>query len=66
MDEFKIACCQMNVINDKKSNVTHAKELIEEASSNGVELVTLPEMFNTPYDNNKFIEMLKKKKIVTH
>ena len=56
MDEFKIACCQMNVINDKKSNVTHAKELIEEASSNGVELVTLPEMFNTPYDNNKFIE----------
>lgn len=56
MDEFKIASCQMNVINDKKANILHAQELIEKASIDDVKLVTLPEMFNTPYDNSKFIE----------
>lgn len=56
MDEFKIACCQMNVVDCKESNLLHAREMVEKASRNEVKLVTLPEMFNTPYSNSKFIK----------
>jgi predicted amidohydrolase len=56
MKELKIACCQMNVVDNKQTNIEHAIALINEASDNNADLITLPEMFNTPYDNNKFIE----------
>lgn len=61
MKKFNIASCQMNVVDDKEKNVEHATELINEASNNA-ELITLPEMFNTPYDNKKFIENAEKEK----
>lgn len=60
MKEIKIASCQMNVVDDKEKNVEHAIELINEASSNNADLITLPEMFNTPYDNGKFVENAEK------
>ena len=56
MKEFKIASCQMNVVNNKEENIKHAIEIIKKASNNEAQLVTLPEMFNTPYTNEKFIE----------
>ena len=56
MEEFKLACCQMNVVDNKDMNINHAVELINKASSDGAALITLPEMFNTPYDNAKFVE----------
>lgn len=56
MKTFKIASCQMDVVDNKSANINHAIELIKIASSNHADIVTLPEMFNTPYDNNKFIE----------
>ena len=56
MKDFKIATCQMNVVDNKDTNIEHAILLIKKASSNGAKLITLPEMFNTPYDNSKFIE----------
>lgn len=56
MKDFKIATCQMNVVDNKDTNIEHAIQLIKKASSNGAKLITLPEMFNTPYDNSKFIE----------
>ncbi|MBQ6220436.1 MAG: carbon-nitrogen hydrolase family protein [Methanosphaera sp.] len=62
MKEFKLASCQMNVVDDKEENIGHAIELINEASEKGANLVTLPEMFNTPYDNQKFIENAEKEK----
>ena len=46
----------MDVIDNKERNINHAIELIKVASNKNVDLITLPEMFNTPYDNNKFIE----------
>lgn len=61
MKKFNIASCQMNVVDDKEINVNHAIELINEASNNA-DLITLPEMFNTPYDNNKFIENAEEEK----
>lgn len=56
MKDFKIASCQMDVVDDKCRNISHAVNLITKASSNDADIVCLPEMFNTPYDNNKFIE----------
>lgn len=62
MEEFKLACCQMNVVDDKEKNIEHAIELVRKASSNGAKLITLPEMFNTPYDNAKFVENAENEK----
>lgn len=56
MKDFKIATCQMDVVDNKDININHAIELVKKASSNGANLITLPEMFNTPYDNDKFVE----------
>lgn len=56
MKDFRIASCQMDVVDDKNENIRHAVELIKEASNNNADIVCLPEMFNTPYDNDKFIE----------
>ena len=56
MENFKMASCQMDVVDDKKTNIETAIGLIREASSNNAKLITLPEMFNTPYTNEKFIE----------
>ncbi|WP_241776242.1 carbon-nitrogen hydrolase family protein [Methanosphaera sp. WGK6] len=56
MKDFKIASCQMNVVDNKKVNIEHACNFIKKATSHNVKMVTLPEMFNTPYTNDKFIE----------
>lgn len=62
MEEFKLACCQMNVVDNKETNIEHALELIDEACSNDATIITLPEMFNTPYDNSKFVENAEEEK----
>lgn len=62
MEEFKIAVCQMNVVDDKEKNISHAVDLIKTSSDNNAQLVTLPEMFNTPYSNEKFVENAEEEK----
>lgn len=54
MKPFKIAVCQMHVIDDKDVNLKKAVDLIEESAAKDADLVILPEMFNCPYDNEKF------------
>lgn len=54
MKGFKIAICQMEILDNKEENLKKAEKMILEASSNGVDLVVLPEMFNCPYDNSFF------------
>lgn len=57
MQDFKIATCQMKVDENKNNNIKHAKNLIQKAVEDPeVKLVTLPEMFNTPYTHEKFRE----------
>ncbi len=56
MKSFKIAVCQLHVVDDKEINLQRAVALIEESASNGADLVVLPEMFNCPYSNDKFPE----------
>lgn len=53
MKNIKIALCQMNVIDNKEKNLKKATTFINKTNS---DLIILPEMFNCPYENNKFIE----------
>ncbi len=46
----------MGVIADKEANLHKAKRMIEEASEQGAQIVVLPEMFSTPYQNDYFPE----------
>ena len=54
MSIFKVAICQMKVVNDKQENIDKAKAMIRESASNRADMVVLPEMFNCPYDTKKF------------
>lgn len=53
---MKIALIQMNIIDNKEKNINKASNMIKEASNNGADIVMLPEMFNCPYENSKFME----------
>ncbi len=52
-DEFNLALCQMQVVDDKKTNIKTAVRMIKEASLNS-DLVILPEMWNCPYQTELF------------
>jgi omega-amidase len=56
MKSFKIAVCQMKVVDNKTSNIKKAVHMMREAAQNNADMVILPEMFNCPYDNEKFRE----------
>lgn len=55
MTKTKLALCQMNVIDDKEENLKKASSMIASASKKA-DFIVLPEMFNCPYSNDKFIE----------
>ena len=55
MTKIKLALCQMKVIDDKEENLNKASLMISRASENS-DFIVLPEMFNCPYSNDKFIE----------
>ena len=55
MTKLNLALCQMNVIDNKLENLKNASSMISDASKK-VDFVVLPEMFNCPYSNDKFIE----------
>lgn len=46
----------MNVVDNKQINISKATSMINEAAKNDSNFIVLPEMFNCPYDNEKFIE----------
>ena len=56
MKKIKLALCQMNVIDDKKDNIKKAGLMIAESVKKNADFIILPEMFNCPYSNDKFIE----------
>lgn len=53
---FKMALCQMKVVDNRDENVKKAVKLVNKSAGKGADLVVLPEMFNCPYDNSKFPE----------
>lgn len=56
MNTLKVALCQINVIDNKEANIKEAETYITIAHDKGAELAVLPEMFNCPYENSKFVE----------
>ena len=56
MTKLKLALCQMNVIDNKKTNLKTASSMILDGVDNNADFIVLPEMFNCPYSNDKFIE----------
>lgn len=53
---LKIAALQMPVVNDKDQNIETALEYIGRAVSEGANIAVLPEMFNCPYEHDRFPE----------
>ncbi|EGG14611.1 nitrilase 2 [Cavenderia fasciculata] len=56
MDKLKFAGLQLLVGDSKKENIENAYKAIKEASSNGAQLICLPECFNCPYSTAVFKE----------
>ena len=56
MTKIKLSLCQMNVIDNKEDNIKTASLMIDESVSKNADFIVLPEMFNCPYSNDKFIE----------
>ena len=56
MTKIKLALCQMNVVDDKKANLDKASSMISQSVDKNADFIVLPEMFNCPYSNDKFIE----------
>ena len=56
MTKIKLALCQMNVIDDKPANINKASSMIARSVDENANFIVLPEMFNCPYSNDKFIE----------
>ena len=56
MNSVKIALCQMNVIDNKEENLKTAESMIVDSANKEADFIVLPEMFNCPYSNDKFIE----------
>ena len=56
MTKIRLALCQMNVIDNKEKNLENATSMINESVSENADFIILPEMFNCPYSNDKFIE----------
>lgn len=46
----------MNVVDNKEENIKKAIQMIKDSKKQGADLAVLPEMFNCPYENEKFIE----------
>ena len=44
MSSFKIAICQMRVVDDKQVNIDKAKSMIKESADNGADMVVLPDV----------------------
>lgn len=57
MNKLRIGLCQMMVVKStKKENIDKARSMITEAAEKGAQIVSLPEMFNCPYNNKHFRE----------
>jgi predicted amidohydrolase len=57
MTKIKLALCQMNVVDNKEENIKSAELMINHGVSQNADFIVLPEMFNCPYSNDKFIEL---------
>ena len=56
MKKIKIAVIQFDVVTDKYENIEHFAEIIGSGKLDGVDIISLPEMWNCPYKTELFPE----------
>ncbi|XP_063905835.1 omega-amidase NIT2 isoform X2 [Zophobas morio] len=56
LQSFRAALVQCSVGKDRQKNLQNASRLIDEAKTNGAQVVALPECFNSPYGTKFFDE----------
>ncbi|MDR2873140.1 MAG: carbon-nitrogen hydrolase family protein [Methanobrevibacter sp.] len=56
MSKLKITMCQIEVVDNKDENLEKAKSMIIESKDKGADIAILPEMFNCPHENEKFVQ----------
>ena len=56
MSKIKIACLQLKVYKDKYENIEKLAEILASGASDGADIVSLPEMWNCPYQTELFPE----------
>lgn len=52
----KIALCQIRVVADKRLNIKAAEHAVREAHGKGAKIISLPEVWNSPYATSSFPE----------
>ncbi len=57
---MKVAQLQTHVFTDKKANLTELESKLEQLEGQGIDLVTLGEMFNCPYETGMFPKYAEK------
>jgi omega-amidase len=50
----KVGLCQMMVSADKDANIKEARRIIKAAAAEGADLISLPEIWNSPYATSSF------------
>lgn len=53
---FKLALCQTKAFLDKDESMEMAAAFVNKAADDGAKIISLPEMWNCPYDNSYFRE----------
>ncbi|MFP4457451.1 MAG: carbon-nitrogen hydrolase family protein [Halanaerobiales bacterium] len=53
---MKIGLCQLKVSENKSINLFNAKKQMNIAKNLGAEIICLPEIFNSPYENSNFLK----------
>ena len=56
MSKIKIACMQLKVLQDKYDNIEQLAEILASGSAEGADFISLPEMWNCPYQTELFPE----------
>ena len=54
MSKIKIASIQMKVLDDKYDNIEHLAELIGDGAADGADIISLAEIWNSPYQTDLF------------
>lgn len=52
--KLNVGIVQLEVTHDKSANLIRAGEMILDAAEQGADLIVLPEMFNCPYQQDRF------------
>lgn len=56
MNTVRIACLQLRVMQDKYDNIEQLAEIIGSGAADGADIISLPEMWNCPYQTELFPE----------